>query len=105
VVVLGVIMSGRVSSLLPISWHAAHLPALTAAQLSGLKSAVSVGVAPVPHGTPAAVAATITQISHNTFVSGMHAAFLVAAVVALAGAVLALLTKRGDSTEGAHVGI
>ncbi|HEY1917073.1 MAG TPA: MFS transporter [Streptosporangiaceae bacterium] len=103
--VLGAIMSGRVSSLLPASWHASHLPALTASQLAGLKSAVSVGVAPVPHGTPAAVAATITQISHNTFVSGMHSAFLVASAVALAGAVLALLTKRGDGAEGAHAGI
>ena len=31
--VLGAIMSARIDSLLPASWHAAHLPALTAAQL------------------------------------------------------------------------
>jgi EmrB/QacA subfamily drug resistance transporter len=103
--VLGAVMSARVSSLLPASWHAAHLPALTAAQLSGLKSAVTVGVAPVPRGTPAPIAAAITQISHDTFVSGMHAAFLVAAVVALAGAALALLTKRGDAAAEGHVGV
>lgn len=37
----------------------------------------------------------ITRISHVTFVSGMHAAFLVAAAVTLAGAVIGVLTRRG----------
>ena len=46
----------------------------------------------------------ITRISHDTFVSGMHTAFLVAAVVALAGAAVALLTRRGDAEAGAHAG-
>jgi hypothetical protein len=74
--------------------------------LAQLQRPVRAGrAAPVPHGTPAAVAATITHVSHNAFVSGMHTAFLVAAVVALTGAVLALLTKRGDGAEGAHAGI
>jgi hypothetical protein len=47
----------------------------------------------------------ITQISHDTFVAGMHNAFLVAAVVALAGAAIALITKRGHADAGAHAGI
>src|SRR5882724_136975 len=51
--VLGAIMSARIDTLLPASWHAAHLPALTAAQYAQVKSAVSVGVAPLPAGTPA----------------------------------------------------
>jgi hypothetical protein len=46
----------------------------------------------------------ITQISHATFVSGMHAACLVAAVVALAGAAIALVTRRGNDGAGAHAG-
>jgi len=46
----------------------------------------------------------ITQISHTTFVSGMHAAFLVAALVALAGAAIALVTSRGNDGAGAHAG-
>ncbi len=103
--VLGAVMSARISSLLPASWQAAHLPPLTAAQLTGAKSAVSVGVAPVTAGTPPQIADTITQISHAAFMSGMHAAFLVAAVVALAGAVIGLLTKRGNGAAGAHAGI
>ena len=44
--VLGAIMSARIDSLLPASWRAAHLPALTAAGYAQVKSAVSVGVAP-----------------------------------------------------------
>jgi hypothetical protein len=50
--VLGAVMSAKVSSLLPASWQAAHLPALNPAQLAGVKSAVSVGVAPVTSSTP-----------------------------------------------------
>jgi EmrB/QacA subfamily drug resistance transporter len=103
--VLGAVMSAKVSSVLPASWHAAHLPALTAAQLSGLKSLVSVGSAPPAHGVPPRIASTITQVSHATFVSGMHAAFLVGAAVALAGALIALLTRRGNAAPAGHAGL
>jgi hypothetical protein len=103
--VLGAIMSARIDSLLPASWHAAHLPPLTAAGYAQVKSAVSVGVAPVTHGTPAQVADVITQISHATFTAGMHSAFLVGAAVALAGAGIALITRRGTGTAAAHAGI
>jgi MFS family permease len=102
--VLGAVMSAKISSLLPARWHAAHLPALTGSQLTGVKTAISVGVAPVTPNTPPRVASVITQISHDTFVSGMHAAFLVAAVAALAGAAIALLTKRGTGDAEAHAG-
>jgi hypothetical protein len=103
--VLGAVMSAKISSLLPASWHAARLPALTGTQLTSVKSAVSVGVAPVTPSTPAPVASVITRISHDAFVSGMHAAFLVAAVVALAGALIALITKRGNGGADAHAGM
>jgi EmrB/QacA subfamily drug resistance transporter len=101
--VLGAVMSAKISSLLPASWAAAHLPALNPAQLAGAKSAVSVGAAPVTSSTPPRVASLITQISHDTFVAGMHTAFLVAAVVALAGAAIALITKRGTATATAGI--
>jgi hypothetical protein len=103
--VLGAVMSAKISSTLPASWHAAHLPALTSAQLAQVKSAVSVGAAPVTSSTPSQLAGEITRISHATFIAGMHNAFLVAAVVALAGAVIALITKRGNGTAAAHAGI
>jgi hypothetical protein len=103
--VLGALMSAKISAALPASWHAAHLPALSPAQLAQVKSAISVGAAPVTHSTPARAAGVITQISHDTFVAGMHNAFLVAAAVALAGALIALITKRGNGAAEAHAGI
>lgn len=94
--ILGSIMSARVASLLPVRWAAAHLPALTATQLSEAKAVVAVGVAPVRPGLPAPLAATITSVGHGVFTSGMSTAFLTAAIVALAGAFVALLTRRPE---------
>ncbi len=102
--VLGAVMSAKVSSLLPAAWRAAQLPALTAGQLAAVKSAVSVGQVPVTASVPHQLASTITQVSHGTFVSGMHAAFLVAAGVALAGALIGLLTRSGNGTADGHAG-
>jgi hypothetical protein len=56
-------------------------------------------------GTPARAAGLITQISHATFTAGMHNAFLVGAAVALAGAGIALITRKGTGTGAAHAGI
>jgi len=103
--VLGAVMSAKIATALPASWHAAHLPALSTAQLAGVKSAVSVGAAPITSKTPPQIAAQITRITHATFTAGMHDAFLVAAAVALVGAVVALLAKRGNGTAAAHAGI
>ena len=100
--VLGAVMAAKISSLLPASWHAAHLPPLTAGQLAQVKNAVSVGAAPVTRGTPPQVASLLTDLSHATFAAGMHTAFLVAAAVALAGAFLALVVRGGSGTAGAH---
>ncbi|MER6922240.1 MFS transporter, partial [Streptomyces spiralis] len=66
---------------------------------------VQVGVAPVPKGVPEAVAAKITSVAHDTFISGMSLASLVAAGVAAVAVLVALLTKRGQNAEaGAGVG-
>jgi hypothetical protein len=103
--VLGAVMSAKISAMLPGSWHAAHLPPLSTAQLASVKSAVSIGAAPVTGNTPPQLASAITRISHATFTAGMHNAFLVAAAVALAGAVIALITRRRTGTTAAHAGI
>jgi EmrB/QacA subfamily drug resistance transporter len=103
--VLGAVMSAKIATALPASWHAAHLPALSTAQLAGVKSAVSVGAAPITGSTPPQIATQIARVSHAAFTAGMHDAFLVAAAVALAGAVVALITKRGNGTAAAHAGI
>jgi hypothetical protein len=84
---------------------AAGLPALSVAQLAQVKSAISVGAAPVTASTPRQVADVITDTSHATFASGMHTAFLVAAAVALVGAAIGLLTRRGNGTAEGHAGI
>jgi hypothetical protein len=93
--VLGAVMSAKVDSLLPSRLAAAHLPALSPAQLAQAKSLTTVGVPTVPKGSAPQVAATIVNVTHATFISGMTAAFLVAAVVAVVGALIALLTRKG----------
>jgi predicted MFS family arabinose efflux permease len=93
--VLGAIMSAKVDSLLPARWAAARLPALNAGQLAEAKSLTTVGVAAVPKGVSPQIAATIADVTHATFISGMTAAFLVASAVAVGGALVALLTKKG----------
>jgi predicted MFS family arabinose efflux permease len=103
--VLGAVMSAKIAAVLPVSWHAAHLPALSAAELAGAKSAVSVGAAPVTGSAPPQLAAQIARVSHATFAAGMHDAFMVAAAAALVGAVVALIAKRGNDTAAAHAGI
>lgn len=95
--VLGAVMSARVSSLLPARWAAAHLPALTPEQMASVKELTTVGAAPVQKGVPAHLLATMAEVTHTAFISGMTASFLVASVVAVAGALVALLTRKGGS--------
>ncbi|MFD1657952.1 MFS transporter [Streptomyces caeni] len=97
--VLGAVMASRVDNDLPGNWAAAQLPPLTPAQLDQASQAVQVGVAPVPKGVPAVVAEKITAVAHDTFISGMSLACLVAAGVAAVAVLVALLTKRGENAE------
>jgi hypothetical protein len=101
--VLGSVMSAKVDSLLSARWAAAHLPALSPAELSAANGVVSVGAAPVLPGIPAHLADLITAVGHAVFTSGMNAAFLTAAVVALAGAFIALLIRpAAGGQQGLH---
>jgi hypothetical protein len=99
--VLGAVMSAKVDDLLPVHWAAAHLPTLTASQLVRLKGAVSVGAAPVAAGTPHAIVTVLTHVAHATFMSGLDAGFLVAAIIALVAAAVALLVRSGQVTDSA----
>jgi hypothetical protein len=103
--VLGALMAARVDGVLPGKWAAAKLPALSGQQYAGLKQAVQVGVGPVQKGTPAPVAAAITKVAHESFMSGMSLAFTVAAVVALLAAAVGSLTRRGSAEAGPAVHI
>ena len=97
--VLGAVMASKVDSDLPANWKDAGLPALTPAQLDQASEAVQVGAAPVAKGTPEAIAAKIADVAHDTFISGMSLASLVAAGVAVVAVVVALFTKRGENAE------
>lgn len=103
--VLGAVMASKVDGDLPGNWEKAGLPPLTPEQAYQASEAVQVGVPPVPKGTPEAIAAKITDVAHDTFISGMSLASLVAAGVAAVAVLVALLTKRGENAEaGAGVG-
>ncbi|GGX52198.1 MFS transporter [Streptomyces minutiscleroticus] len=105
--VLGAVMASKVDNDLAGNWADAGLPPLTPEQQAAAKEAVQVGVPPVAPGTPEAIAAKITGVAHDTFISGMGLACLVAAVVAVVAVLVALLTKRGANPEaamgGAHI--
>ncbi|WP_371597766.1 MFS transporter [Streptomyces sp. NBC_00564] len=103
--VLGAVMASKVDGDLAGNWADAKLPPLTPEQLDAASEAVQVGAAPVTPDTPAAVAAQITGVAHDTFISGMSLACLVASGVAVVAVFVALLTKRGENAEaGAGAG-
>ncbi|MEU5255622.1 MFS transporter [Streptomyces longwoodensis] len=103
--VLGAVMASKVDGDLPGNWKDAGLPPLTPGQLDQASEAVQVGVAPLQPNMPEAIAAKITDVAHDTFISGMSLASLVAAGVAVVAVFVALLTKRGVNAEaGAGVG-
>ncbi|MEV6170179.1 MFS transporter [Streptomyces sp. NPDC051954] len=97
--VLGAVMASKVDSDLAGNWADAGLPQLTPEQQAQASEAVQVGVAPVAKGTPEEIAAKITDVAHDTFISGMSLASLVAAGVAVVAVLVAFLTKRGENAE------
>ncbi|GAA0930987.1 MFS transporter [Streptomyces thermoalcalitolerans] len=104
--VLGAVMASRVNNTLGDNWKEAGLPPLTPAQLEGASEAVQVGVVPpMPPGTPEEIVAKVTSVAHDTFISGMSLASLIAAGIAAVAVLVALLTKRGENAEaGAGIG-
>ncbi|MEU7578986.1 MFS transporter [Streptomyces sp. NPDC041068] len=103
--VLGAVMASKVDSDLPGNWADAKLPPLSSADLDKAAEAVQVGVAPVPPKAPPSVAEQITSVAHDTFMSGMGMACLVATGVAVVAVFIAFLTKRGENAEaGAGMG-
>ncbi|GII01233.1 MFS transporter [Planobispora takensis] len=101
--VLGAIVAGKVSDVLPGYWSATGLPAPSPAQMEGLAQAASFAEAPVQPGTPEAVAQAITGVVNSSFLDGMHLGFQVSTGVAVLAALLALVVKAGRKTEGAPI--
>ncbi|MFF8634877.1 MFS transporter [Streptomyces pilosus] len=103
--VLGAVMASKVDGDLPGNWADAGLPQLDPEQTEQAAEAVQKGAAPVPPGTPEEIASKITDVAHDTFISGMSLASLTAAGVAVVAVFVAFLTKRGENAEaGAGVG-
>ncbi|MEU5980175.1 MFS transporter [Streptomyces sp. NPDC047315] len=97
--VLGAVMASKVGSDLEGNWADAQLPPLDPEQMDKAAEAVQVGVPPVQPGTPPEIAGKIADVAHDTFLSGMGLASLVAAGVAVVAVFIALLTKRGENAE------
>ncbi|MCK4176645.1 MFS transporter [Aciditerrimonas ferrireducens] len=99
--VLGSVIATVVGSRLVGDLTHAGLPHGVAAKFQVAKELVAQGVAPVPKGAPAALAKVVTTGSHQAFMSGLHEALLVAAVVSFLGAIAGLFVSRGEHREGA----
>ncbi|MFE0134918.1 MFS transporter [Streptomyces sp. NPDC059037] len=104
--VLGAVMSNKVNSDLAGEWKDSGLPD---APPPGLDKAAAIGAVPEQvakaPGVNEGVLAKITDVVHDTFMSGMGLAFTVAGVVSVIAALVAVLTKRGSNADaGAGVG-
>lgn len=103
--VLGAVMASKVDGDLPGNWAEAGLPPLSPEQTEATAEAVQFGIAPVSPDMPPEIVQKITEVSHDTFMSGMGLASLTAAGVAVVAILVAFLTKRGENAEaGAGVG-
>jgi EmrB/QacA subfamily drug resistance transporter len=98
--VLGSILVSTVGSVLPSKLAAAGVTGAAAKAVIAHKEAIGSGIAPVSPAMSHALAAKVTDASFAAFMHGLHAAMLVAAGLAIAGALLGLLVQRG-STEAA----
>ncbi|KUF20059.1 MFS transporter [Streptomyces silvensis] len=100
--VLGAVMSNTVDSGLKGKWQDAGLPGEPP---PGLDKATATGSVPErlaqAPGVDRQVFGRITDVVHDTFMSGMGVAFTVAGVVGVIAAVVATLTKRGANAEAA----
>src|SRR6478752_5205016 len=97
--VLGAVMAAQVDAELEDNWKAAELPPVDPAQLDQASAAIKVGMPPIAPGTPPEISVKIADVAHDTFVSGMSSAFMVAGIVAVVAALVATLTKRGANAE------
>jgi EmrB/QacA subfamily drug resistance transporter len=93
--IFGSIIVSSVSGALPDKLAAAHVPAQVADQVGGQAELVGQGVVPVSPDLPAAVARAVTTASQDAFIQGLHVAMYVGAGLAVVGAGLSLLVRKG----------
>lgn len=94
VAVLGGIMAASTAAAFSSALDGSTLPAALADPLRAVGStAVAGGVAPIPPGSSAQVAALIHSLADTAFLSGMRTTMLVAAGICVVGAAVALLVR------------
>ncbi|MFF5209732.1 MFS transporter [Streptosporangium sp. NPDC000396] len=104
--ILGAIVSAKVADVYDGHWTEAKLPPLPPQQIEGLKELATFGGAPTPKmmpGVPEQVVQGIANVSHLSFLDGMHLGFVVSTGVAVLAAVLALFVKAGRKSEDAPI--
>jgi EmrB/QacA subfamily drug resistance transporter len=99
--VLGAVLANRAGAVFLGKLIAAGVPAQPAHALAEQHGAgaVAQGIPPIPAGSPAALAARITDASFASFTHGLDIAFVVAACIAFAAALLALVVRRSDAVD------
>jgi EmrB/QacA subfamily drug resistance transporter len=103
VAVLGGVMAAATGERFSRLLEHSALPADVLASLGRAGStAVAGGVAPVPAGAAPDVVELVTRATQVAFVSGMRTTVLTAAVIAAAGALLALLVRDGRTRRPQH---
>jgi EmrB/QacA subfamily drug resistance transporter len=98
--VYGTVMTNRIGDVLVGRLTGAGVPAPVADQLTAAKQFVAQGAAPVPPGAPAPLASGITTGSHLAFMDGFNTSLTIAAIIAVAGAAVALVVRKGNSPTG-----
>jgi EmrB/QacA subfamily drug resistance transporter len=98
--VLGSILVSAVASALPGKLAAAGVTGATATAVEAQKTVVGSGIAPVTAKMSHALQTKITGVSYSAFMHGLHTAMIVAAGLAIAGALVGLLLQRGSTEVG-----
>jgi EmrB/QacA subfamily drug resistance transporter len=96
--VLGAVLSGRVRATLFVDLTRTGVPRAVARLIVPYSGYVAQGVSPGPF-VPAPLRAPVTEGAYNAFSSALDVAFVVAACVAFAAALLALFVRRGGASE------
>jgi len=99
--ILGSVLTTQVGASLVGKLVGAGAPASVAHQLkaAGVAQLVGQGLAPTLPRAPARLQAAVTEGSRLAFMSGLHTALVVAALIAFVAAVLALSVRRGSGAS------
>ncbi len=97
--VLGAVISGRVSATFFDKLLDSGVPATAAEKVAQYHDAVAQGVPPLNAKMPLLLQAEVVQASFSSFTNALDTAFVVAACIAFAAALLALLIRKDHADE------